>query len=70
VQTSKHTPDLGNDDLHACATINADNLLSVQVLNTTVTPLEYQLQIGEQYARVTIPANALQTLRISLPEAR
>lgn len=70
VQTSKHTPDLGNDDLHACATINADNLLSVQVLNTTVTPLEYQLQIGEQYARVTIPANALQTLRIPLPEAR
>ncbi|MCB0298614.1 MAG: glycosyl hydrolase, partial [Calditrichaeota bacterium] len=66
VQTQKQLGDLGNDDLHACATINSDNLLSVQLLNTTKQPITYNLQIGDQFAEITIAANAVQTVRVQL----
>jgi glucosylceramidase len=66
VQTEKKLEDQGNDDLHCCATINKDGLLSVQVLNTTKKLMNYCLQIGEQYAKIEIPANSLQTVRIQL----
>jgi glucosylceramidase len=57
---------LGADDIHASASLNDDNLLSVQILNTTKKPIEYQLQIGSQYAVVTIDANALQTVAVQM----
>ena len=66
VQTEKQLADLGSDDLHACATVNRDNLLSVQLLNTTKVPIRYQLQIGGRYAEITIAANAVQTVRVQL----
>lgn len=66
VQTEKQLAGLGSDDLHACATINRDHLLSVQLLNTTKAPITYHLQIGGQYAEITIAANAVQTVRVQL----
>jgi glucosylceramidase len=57
---------LDDDAIHACASINNDRLLSVQVLNTSKKPIEYQLQIGSQFAAVTIEANALQTVRVQV----
>ena len=67
VQTLKYLDEAVKDDhLHACATINSDNVLSVQVLNTTKKPIEYKLQIGTQFAPVTIVPNAVQTVRIQL----
>ena len=66
VKTSTSLDGLGEDDLHASATISDGGLLSVQVLNTTKQPTRYNLQIGAQFAEVTIPANAIQTVRISL----
>jgi len=66
LQTRKETSALDSDALHACATINADKLLSVQVLNTTKIPVEYALQLGTQYAEVKIPANSVQTVRVQL----
>jgi glucosylceramidase len=66
VQTEKQLIDLDNDALHACATINDQNLLSVQVLNTTKKPIQYKLQIGAQYAPVTIAANSVQTVQVQL----
>lgn len=57
---------LDDDAIHACASINQDRLLSVQVLNTTKEPVDYQLQIGSQFASVTIDANALQTVRVRM----
>ena len=66
VQTQTTINGLDEDALHACATINNDRILSVQVLNTTKDPLNYSLQIGETYAGVTIPANSLQTVRVQL----
>ena len=66
VQADKYLDGLDDDAIHTSATINADGLLSVQVLNTTKQPVAYQLQVGTQYAQVDIAANALQTIRIQL----
>ncbi|MCP4273571.1 MAG: glycoside hydrolase family 30 protein, partial [Gammaproteobacteria bacterium] len=66
VQATKYLDGLDDDALHSSATINADKLLSVQLLNTTKKPVVYRLQIGIQNAEVTIPANAVQTIRVQL----
>ncbi|NNE07934.1 MAG: glycoside hydrolase family 30 protein, partial [Gemmatimonadetes bacterium] len=64
VQTKRDLGGRGPDDLHACATLNADGLLSVQLLNTTKEDIALALQIGDRYAEITIPANAVQTVRV------
>jgi glucosylceramidase len=66
LQTDIHFIGLDEDAIHACASINQDKLISVQVLNTTKQPVNYQLQIGMQLAQVNIDANALQTIRVQL----
>jgi glucosylceramidase len=66
VQTSLRKENLDADALHACATLSPDGMLSVQVLNTTLEAIDYNLQIGERHARVQIKANSLQTVRIRL----
>jgi glucosylceramidase len=65
--TTRRTLDgLDSDALHACATINDDALLSVQLLNTTKEAINYKLKIAGDYADITIPANSLQTVRVQL----
>jgi len=54
-------PDLV-DVLISSASISPENKLSVQVFNSGKQSLDYTLQIGEQSADVSIPANTLQTL--------
>ena len=66
VQTEKTLDGLDNDALHACATINNNNLLTVQLLNTTKKPLEFSLQIDDQYANIKMVPNSVQTVRIQL----
>jgi glucosylceramidase len=66
VQTKRQLNGLDEDALHAVSTLNGDNLLSVQLLNTTKQPIEFGLQIGTQFAQVVIPANAVQTVRVQL----
>ena len=66
VQTDKIISGLDSDALHACATINNANLLSVQLLNTTKEPLEFSLQIGDQYALIKMVPNSVQTIRVQL----
>ena len=56
--------DLGKDDLHACATLNSEGLLSIQLLNTTSQPLTFNLCIGSLCAELSITANAVQTVCI------
>jgi glucosylceramidase len=68
VQTARTLGGLDDDALHASAAMNDNGLLSVQLLNTTKQPIRFGLQIGGQYADVTIPANAVQTVRVQLPE--
>ncbi|KKD60687.1 glycosyl hydrolase [Grimontia sp. AD028] len=57
---------LEQDDLHASSTVNESGLLSVQLLNTTKKPIQFDLVIGAQSALITLPANALQTVRVQL----
>ena len=66
LRTRRTLGSLDPDALHACATIDDDGLVSVQVLNTTKEPIAYELQIAGQYAAVTIPANSVQTVRVQL----
>jgi glucosylceramidase len=66
VQTYKTLEGLDGDDLHACATVNSDNVLSVQLLNTTKKDISCKLQIEDQYADVVIVANSVQTVRVQL----
>jgi len=66
VQAIKYLDGLEDDVLHTSATINEDKLLSVQLLNTSKQPVSYKLQIGIQNAKVIIPANAVQTVRVQL----
>jgi len=66
VRTRRTLDGLDADALHACATVNDDGLLSVQLLNTTKAPIEYKLQIGDRYADITIPANSVQTVRTEI----
>lgn len=64
VWTKRTLGGLDPDAIHACATVGGDGLVSVQLLNTTKEELRYDLQIGDRYAEVTIPANAVQTVRV------
>jgi glucosylceramidase len=66
VQTALDLNGLDKDALHACATINPDNLLSVQLLNTTGGDIAIGLQIKEQYAEITVGRNSLQTIQVQL----
>ena len=67
VQTDRRLDGLDPDALHGSAAINDEGLLSVQLLNTTKSPIRFGLQIGTQFAEVDMPANAIQTVRIQLP---
>ncbi len=66
VQTNKMLGSLNPDDIHHCATLNEEGMLSIQVLNTSADPVQYQLQIGGQFAVIDIPENSVQTVRVQL----
>jgi len=66
VMTKKDFSTLPEDALHTCATINKDGMISVQLLNTQKTSIDYNLQIENCYAKLTIPANSVKTVRIKL----
>lgn len=55
---------LDADALHACATINAAGLISVQLLNTTQQPITLDLSIADHVAPVTVSANSVTTVRV------
>ena len=57
---------LDKDAIHTSAAINGKGLISLQMLNTTKEIVNYSLQIGSQYAEVSIAANAVQTVRVQL----
>lgn len=57
---------LDSDALHASSAISKSNLVSTQLLNTTKAPINFSLQIGEQFVDVSIPANSVQTIQVQL----
>ncbi len=66
VQTSMILDGPEDGALYACATISKDNLLSVQVLNTSSEKIIYNIEIKGQIAEINIDANALQTVQVQL----
>ncbi|MGE5349330.1 MAG: glycoside hydrolase family 30 beta sandwich domain-containing protein, partial [Actinomycetota bacterium] len=66
VATKKNAEGLDPDALHACATLNDKNLLTVQVLNTTKGEIRLSLQVRGQYAEINSEANSLKTIQIQL----
>lgn len=66
VQTRKQLNGLDSDTLHACATLNNHQLLSVQLLNTSKETLKINLQIAERFVELQVPANSVQTVRVQL----
>lgn len=66
VATRKKAEGLDPDALHACATINDDGMLAVQLLNTTKKEIPLSLQVKGQHAVITSPANSLMTVQIQL----
>ena len=61
----ERAPQVGVDDLHACATVNAAGELAVQVLNTAGQERELSLQLGDRHITLVVPANAVQTVRVA-----
>ncbi len=57
---------LDPDAIHACATINAGKLLTVQLLNTTKEDIPVSLQLKDQYAEITAERNSLTTVQVQL----
>jgi glucosylceramidase len=57
---------VADGDLYACATVNTDGMVAVQVLNTSRKNSVYKLQIGGKYAEVEAPANSVQTLKVQI----
>ena len=66
VTTRKNAEGIDPDALHACATINDQNLLTVQLLNTTKGEIQLSLQVKDQYAEMVAEANSLRTIQIQL----
>ena len=62
---------LGADDFRAVAVLDATGEhLVVVALNTSASPLAWGLEVGQRHVSVSIPANALQTLRFATRELR
>ena len=70
VRTRVSAPGLGADDFHAAAIMSGDRShLVVFAFNKSAAPVTYAIQVAGRHAMVTIPANALQTLRFDMREA-
>jgi len=67
VRTDVERLEVGDDDVHATATLSPAGELDIQLLNTTKASIDTSLRVGDQIARFELPANALQTLRLQLP---
>ncbi len=66
VQVKTSAPGLKADDFHATAALSKDKRsLVVIAFNKSGCPVSYTLQVGDSHASVTIPENAIQTLRFS-----
>lgn len=64
-------PGLAPDDFRALAVLDANREhLVVVALNTSASPIAWAIQAGGRHVSVTIPANALQTLRLPAGELR
>ncbi len=57
---------LEEGDLYACATVNGEGMVALQVLNTAKEGVRLKLQIGGKVAEVVVAGNSVQTTRVRM----
>ena len=64
-------PGLAADDFHALAVLDSSrDHLVVVALHTSASPLAWAIEAGRRHVSLTIPANAIQTLRLETRQLR
>jgi glucosylceramidase len=63
VQTDASLREPAVDCLYTSASVSCDGLLSVQVLNTGTSAVDYALQVDDRYLALSSKANSLQTVQ-------
>lgn len=58
----------GNSDLHVCAVKKPDGSFAINMLNKAQDPCSFNLQLGEYFATIHLPANCVETIEVALPE--
>lgn len=67
IQVSTATPGLGADAFRATAAVSHDGKhLVVIAFNPSKKPIDYAIQVGDRQAPVSIPANAIQSMRFPM----
>ena len=56
------------DSLYVGAVLNKNNEVVASILNVTKNPIEFNLTLGEYTAKVTAPANSLQSIIVPSPK--
>lgn len=55
-----------NPDLHVCAVKKADGSYAINMLNKAHEPQSFNLQLGEYFATIHLPANSIETIEVKL----
>ena len=54
-------------DLHVCAVKKPNGAYAINMLNKAQEPLSFNLQLGEYFATIHLPANCIETIEVTLP---
>ena len=56
------------DDLHVCAVKKPTGAFAINMLNKAQEPVSFNLQLGDYFATVHLPANCVETIEVTLPD--
>jgi glucosylceramidase len=62
IDLEQHNPGMGSDAWHVLATTNQAGKVVLHSLNTTARPIDYQVEIEGQFARLILPPRTVQTV--------
>ncbi len=57
-----------NPDLHICAVKKPNNSYAINMLNKAQEPQSFNIQLGDYFATIHLPANCVETIEIALPK--
>jgi len=59
---------VNHPDLHVCAVKKQTGAFAINMLNKAQQPVSFNLQLGDWFATVHLPANCVETIEVALPE--
>ncbi len=59
---------VNNPDLHVCAVKKQTGAFAINMLNKAQQPVSFNLQLGDWFATVHLPANCVETIEVAFPE--